>query len=53
MSSAGEGIEFWYKNLDCDTLELLLVVIVVLWTRSHILYGLPLYQKGNISKATY
>ena len=27
-------------------------VTVVLWTSSHILYGLPLYQKGNISKAT-
>ena len=28
------------------------VVTVVLWTSSHILYGLPLYQKGDISKAT-
>jgi len=27
-------------------------VTVVLWTSSHILYGLPLYQKGNVSKAT-
>jgi len=27
-------------------------VTVVLWTSSHILYGLPLHQKGNISKAT-
>ena len=28
------------------------VVTVVLWTSSHILYGLPLHQKGDISKAT-
>ena len=27
-------------------------VTVVLWTSSHILYGLPLHQKGNVSKAT-
>jgi len=27
-------------------------VTVILWTSSHILYGLPLHQKGNISKAT-
>jgi len=27
MSSAGEGIEFWYKNLDCGILELLLVQV--------------------------
>jgi len=27
-------------------------VTVVLWTSSYILYGLLLYQKGNISKAT-
>jgi len=29
------------------------VVIVVLWTSSHILYSLPLHQKSDISKATY
>jgi len=28
------------------------IVTVVPWTSSHILYGLPLYQKGNVSKAT-
>jgi len=28
------------------------IVTVVLWTSSHILYGLPLYQKSDISKAT-
>ena len=28
-------------------------VTVVLWTSSHILYGLLLYQKGDVSKATY
>ena len=28
-------------------------VTVVLWTSSHILYSLPLHQKGNISKTTY
>ena len=28
-------------------------VTVMLWTSSHILYGLPLHQKGNVSKATY
>ena len=28
------------------------VVTVVLWTSSHILYSLPLHQKGNVSKAT-
>jgi len=28
------------------------LVIVVLWTSGHILYGLPLHQKGDISKAT-
>ena len=27
-------------------------VTVVLWTSSHILYGLPLHQKGDVSKAT-
>ena len=27
-------------------------VTVVLWTSSHILYGLPLHQKDNVSKAT-
>ena len=27
-------------------------VTVVLWTSSHILYSLPLHQKGDISKAT-
>jgi len=27
-------------------------VTVVLWTSSHILYSLPLHQKGNISKTT-
>ena len=27
-------------------------VTVVPWTSSHILYGLPLHQKGNVSKAT-
>jgi len=27
-------------------------VTVALWTSSHILYGLPLHQKNNISKAT-
>jgi len=27
-------------------------VTVVLWTSSHILYGLPFYQKGDVSKAT-
>ena len=27
-------------------------VTVVLWTSSHILYGLPLHQKGDISKGT-
>jgi len=27
-------------------------VTVVPWTSSHILYGLPLHQKGNISKTT-
>jgi len=27
-------------------------VTVVLWTSSHILYGLSLYQNGNVSKAT-
>jgi len=27
-------------------------VILVPWTSSYILYGLPLHQKGNISKAT-
>jgi len=27
-------------------------ITVVLWTSSYILYGLPLHQKGNISKAT-
>jgi len=27
-------------------------VTVVLWTSSHILYGLSLYQKGDVSKAT-
>jgi len=27
-------------------------VTVVPWTSSHILYGLPLHQKGDISKAT-
>jgi len=30
----------------------LLYVTVVLWTSSHILYSLLLYQKGDISKAT-
>ena len=35
------------------TIKLEISVTVVLWTSSHILYGLPLYQKGNISKATY
>ena len=30
----------------------LLCVTVVLWTSSHILYGLLLHQKGDISKAT-
>jgi len=29
-----------------------LTVTVVLWTSSHILYSLPLHQKGDISKAT-
>jgi len=29
-----------------------ITVTVVLWTSSHILYGLPLHQKGDISKAT-
>jgi len=28
------------------------LVTVVLWTSSHILYGLPLHQKGDVSKAT-
>jgi len=28
------------------------IVTVVPWTSSHILYGLPLYQKGDVSKAT-
>jgi len=27
-------------------------VTVVPWTSSHILYGLPLHQKGDVSKAT-
>ena len=27
-------------------------VTVVLWTSSHILYSLPLHQKGDVSKAT-
>ena len=27
-------------------------VTVALWTSGHILYGLPLHQKGDISKAT-
>jgi len=27
-------------------------VTVVLWTSSHILYGLPLHQKGDVSKTT-
>jgi len=30
----------------------LVTVTVVLWTSSHILYGLPLHQKGDVSKAT-
>jgi len=29
-----------------------LSVTVVLWTSSHILYSLPLHQKGDVSKAT-
>jgi len=29
-----------------------LYVTVVPWTSSHILYGLPVHQKGDISKAT-
>ena len=32
--------------------EIKAFVIVVLWTSSHILYGLPLHQKGDVSKAT-
>jgi len=28
------------------------LVIIVLWTSSYILYGLPLHQKGDVSKAT-
>ena len=31
------------KPCDCS-------VTVVLYTSDHILYGLPLYQKGNVSK---
>jgi len=27
ISSAGKKIKFWYKNLDCGTLELLLVQV--------------------------
>ena len=34
------------------TLANLDFVTVVLWTSSHILYGLPLHQKGDVSKAT-
>jgi len=30
----------------------ILLVTVVLWTSSYILYSLPLHQKGNVSKAT-
>ena len=36
----------WYIE-ECDA-----CVTVVLWTSSHILYGLPLHKKGDISKAT-
>ena len=33
-------------------LGIIIGVTVVLWTSSHILYSLPLHQKGNVSKAT-
>jgi len=32
--------------------QLIIAVTVVPWTSSHILYGLPLHQKGNVSKTT-
>ena len=35
-----------------STFFLLFAITVVLWTSSHILYGLPLHQKSNVSKAT-
>ena len=47
-----------YRELFCigvvqwQSVYRILFVTVVLWTSSYILYGLPLHQKGNVSKAT-
>jgi len=44
-------VAFISKSLS-DTERNYEIVTVVPWTSSHILYGLPLHQKGDISKAT-
>jgi len=42
----------WSWTTLCQSSFETLNVIVVLWTSSHILYGLLFYQKGDISKTT-
>ena len=39
-------------EVDLSKLQKEACVTIVLWTSSHILYGLPLHQKGDVSKAT-
>ena len=42
----------WSIENNCGILDYQITITVVPWTSSHILYSLPLHQKGDVSKAT-
>ena len=52
LFKVGLGSNWEDANVCLLAKEVLGLVTVVPWTSSHILYGLLLYQKGDISKAT-